>query len=294
MGRVFRLTLVLGMLSAATCGAAWAGGASIVSISTPRGVQQAFILIKPDHPVASVILFAGGEGALGLTSGSSLELGAEDFDYAGNFLVRSREKFAGHSFMVAVVDTPSDHHDGMIPPFRISKDHAIDIGAVAEYMKSQASVPVWLVGTSAGTWSAARGAIGAGRDGIATGSIDGLVLTSTVTHTPPDSEFGKVFPEYARNFPEGVLSMALPQIRIPTFIMSHRDDSCEWTPPADAPALAMRLRRASKVEIAVLAGGDPPQSDECDAYAPHGYFGIEAQAVDTIARFINANSAHEP
>ena len=83
MGRVLRLVLVLGMLSAATCGAARAGSASIVSVSTPRGVQQAFILIKPDHPVASVILFAGGDGTLRLTNASPLELGAEDFDYAG-------------------------------------------------------------------------------------------------------------------------------------------------------------------------------------------------------------------
>jgi hypothetical protein len=294
MGRVFRLTLVLGMLSAATCGAARAGSASVVSLSTPRGVQQAFILIKPDHPVASVILFAGGEGALGLTGASSLELGAENFDYAGNFLVRSREKFAAHDFVVAVVDAPSDHPDGMGPNFRISKNHAIDIGVVAEYLKSQASVPVWLVGTSAGTWSAARGAIGAGRDAIATGSIDGLVLTSTVTHTPPDSEFGKAFPEFAKDRPEGVMSMALPQIRVPTLIVSHREDSCEATRPADAPALAKRLTRASKVEIALLTGGDPPRSDECNAYAPHGYFGIEAQAVDTIARFINSKPAHDP
>src|SRR5580700_5336183 len=122
MGRVLRLVLVLGMLSAATCGAARAGSASIVSVATPRGVQQAFILIKPAHRVASVILFAGGDGTLRLTNASSLELGAEDFDYAGNFLVRSREKFAGHGFMVAVVDTPSDHQDGLSPPFRISKN----------------------------------------------------------------------------------------------------------------------------------------------------------------------------
>ncbi|HEY6256938.1 MAG TPA: hypothetical protein VIY51_14215, partial [Xanthobacteraceae bacterium] len=94
--------------------------------------------------------------------------------------------------------------------------------------------------------------------------------------------------------PDGVVSMALPQITVPTLVMSHREDSCEATPPADAPTLAMRLRRASKVEIALLTGGDPPQSDPCDAYAPHGYFGIETQAVDTIARFININGGHEP
>ena len=120
------------------------------------------------------------------------------------------------------------------------------------------------------------------------------MLTSTVTHTPPDSELGKAFPEYARNFPEGVLSMALPQIRVPTLIVSHSKDTCVYTPPSDAPALAMRLRRANKVEIALLTGGDPPKSDECDAYAPHGYFGIETQAVDRIARFITANGGRAP
>ena len=293
MGRVFRLTLVLGMLSAATCGAARAGSASIVSVSTPRGVQQAFILIKPDHPAASVILFEGGAGALRLTSVPPPKVGAEDF-VNGNFLVRSREKFAAHDLMVAVIDAPSDHQDGMSPFFRISEDHAIDIGAVADYLKSQASVPVWLVGTSAGTWSVARGAIGAGRDGIAKGSIDGLVLTSTVTHTPPDSEFGKVFPGFAKGHPDGVMSMALSQISVPTLIMSHREDTCVNTPSSDAPTLAMRLRRASKVEIALLSGGDPPKSDPCEAYGPHGYFGIETQAVDRIAQFIAAYSKRAP
>jgi pimeloyl-ACP methyl ester carboxylesterase len=287
MSRLFRLTFVLVMLSAALCEAAQASTTTFVSISTPRGVQQAFIFIKPDHSAASVVLFAGNDGALGLTSASSLELGAEDFGMAGNFLVRSREKFAGHNFMVAVVDAPSDHQDGMPALFRISKNHAIDIGAVAEYLKSQASVPVWLIGTSGGTFSAARGAIGAGRDGIATNSIDGLALTSTVPRVPPDWR-------RAKDRPDGVVSTALPQITVPTLIMSHREDSCEATPPADAPTLAMRLRRASKVEIALHTGGDPPQSAPCYTYAPQGYFDIETQAVDTIARFIDVNGSHEP
>jgi hypothetical protein len=59
------------------------------------------------------------------------------------------------------------------------------------------------------------------------------------------------------------------------------------------------LQRA--VASNAIGGGDARlveparrQSDPCDAYAPHGYFGIETQAVDTIARFINAKGAHEP
>jgi hypothetical protein len=31
-----------------------------------------------------------------------------------------------------------------------------------------------------------------------------------------------------------------------------------------------------------------------EAFAPHGYFGVETQVGDTIARFINASTAHQP
>jgi pimeloyl-ACP methyl ester carboxylesterase len=293
MNRVLRLIVLLAILSLATWKVAFAESASIVSIPTPRGVQQAFILIKPDHPIASVILFAGGNGVLRLNRVPAPAVGAYAF-VAGNFLVRSREKFAGHGFMVAVIDVPSDQPKGMSPFFRVSKDQAIDIGAVADYLKSEANVPVWLVGTSAGSWSAARGAIGASRDGIATGSIDGLVLTSTVTRIAPGSAFAKVFPDFASDYPDGVIGMALPEIRVPTLIVSHSEDACEFTPAVDAPALAKRLTEAAKVEIALLSGGDPPRSDPCEAYAAHGYYGIETQAVDRIAEFITANSKRGP
>jgi hypothetical protein len=293
MNRALRLIVLLGMLPLATWNVALGESASIVSIATPRGVQQLFILIKPDHAIASVILFAGGNGRLQLNRVPPPLVGPYAF-VAGNFLVRSREKFAAHDFMVAVIDAPSDQPKGMSPSFRVSKDHAIDIAAVADYLKTQADVPVWLVGTSAGSWSAARGAIGANRDGIATGSIDGLVLTSTVTRIAPGSAFARVFPEIARDYPDGVISMALPEIKVPTLIMSHSEDACEATPAVDAPALAKRLTQAVKVEITLLSGGDPPMSVPCEAYAAHGYYGIETQAVARIADFIRVNSKRGP
>jgi len=242
--------------------------ATVVSIPTPRGATQSFILIKPDHPVASVILFAGGSGVLGLKTG--------EFRY-GNFLVRSREKFAAHNYIVAVVDAPSDRQRGMNAIFRMSDEHAGDIGAVASYLKNQAAVPIWLIGTSMGTFSAAVGAIAGGKD------IDGLVLTSTVTRSP--SEWA-----IAKSHPNGVADMALSEITVPTLVMSHRDDGCNATPAGDAAMLKARLTKSRKAEIALLDGGDPPQSSPCEAFAAHGYFGIEAAAVDTIASFINSNS----
>jgi len=270
MARVPRLAFVLAMLLADISWAAQIGTPTLVSIQTPRGTTQGFILIKVDDPVASVILFVGGHGALGLKTASTMKWGAE------GFLVRSRDKFADHNFIVAIVDSPSDQQPGMSPIFRMSGAHASDIGEVAAYLKKQAAVPVWLVGTSMGTFSAARGAI-AGK------GIDGLVLTSTITRAMPEGTL-------AKSHPNGVASMALEKITVPTLIVSHRKDACKITPAADAPKLTERLTKAGKVEFALLDGGDPPLSDPCGAMAPHGYFGVEAEVVDTITKFISDNS----
>jgi hypothetical protein len=69
-------------------------------------------------------------GALGLNSASSMNWGK------ANFLVRSRDKFAAHHFVVAVVDAPSDRQHAMNAILRMSSAHAGDIGAVATYPKN--------------------------------------------------------------------------------------------------------------------------------------------------------------
>ena len=145
--------------------------------------------------------------------------------------------------MVAVVDAPSDRPEGMNGIFRMSSPHAGDIATVAAYFKKQAEMPVWLVGTSMGTFSAAGGA-------IALKSVDGLVLSSTITRAKPDWKI-------AESHRDGVASMALDKVAVPTLIVSHKSDGCDLTPAADAPKLRKGLTRAAKVEIALLDGGDP-------------------------------------
>ena len=124
---------------------------------------------------------------------------------------------------------------------------------------------------------AANGAIAGGK------GIAGLVLTSTVTRAPPEWAI-------AKSQPNGVADMALSEITVPTLIVSHREDGCIYSPAGDAAMLKARLTKSRKAEIVLLDGGDPPQSSPCEDYAAHGYFGIEAEAVDTIANFINSNS----
>jgi predicted dienelactone hydrolase len=269
MRQIIRTSAICAALLAISASAAIAQSPALVTIKTPRGANQAFILIKPDKPVASVILFAGGHGGLGLKSATDMTWGK------GNFLVRSREKFASLGLMVAVIDAPSDNQGGMKATFRFSSEHAADIGAVAAHLKKEANVPVWTVGTSMGTWSAATGAMGA-KD------VDGLVLTSTVTRAKPEWAI-------AKSHPNGVASLSLSRVKVPTLVMSHKNDGCAITPAADAAKLTKALSGSKKVEVILMEGGSPPESDPCEAKSEHGFLGIEGDAVAKIANFIKAN-----
>jgi pimeloyl-ACP methyl ester carboxylesterase len=269
MTRYVRTTLAVAAVLAAAV-TAQAADSRLVSIKTLRDVTQVFILVAPAKPSASVILFAGGSGRLGLMSASSMTWGAS------NFVVRTRDMFAAHGFAVAVVDALGDRHQGLNAIFRMSAAHAADIAAVAAFLKKQTNVAVWLVGTSMGTFSAAGGA-------IAAGDVDGLVLTSTITSANPRWHI-------AKTHPDGVASMALSRITVPTLIVAHRNDGCKESPASGAAKLKSRLTRAGKVEIVLLDGGRPPKSKPCEALAQHGYFGIEDKAVGAIAKFIKANT----
>ena len=163
--------------------------AELISLETRPGVNQKFILIRVDNPVANVILFAGGHGNLELTS----FLGVPSMGWGKtNFVVRSRDKFAKHGFMVAVVDAPSDKKGkkGMKGGFRNRKKHVADIDKVIDYLRKENKAPVWLVGTSRGTESATRVAISSAE------KPDGLILTSSMSR---HNKGGTSVPEMALN-----------------------------------------------------------------------------------------------
>jgi pimeloyl-ACP methyl ester carboxylesterase len=243
---------------------------ALVTLNTPRGASLSFILVKPENPVATVILFAGGHGALGLKDAETMQWGA------GNFLVRTRDRYAADGIAVAVVDAPSDKQQGMNALFRMSKDNVEDVHSLVAHLKSGFGVPVWLVGTSMGTFSAAAAALPGG-------NADGLVLTSTITRAAPDWAI-------AQSHPDGVASLALATIDLPTLVVSHRNDGCALTPPTDADTLRQRLSNAPAVEIALIEGELPPTSGPCDAFSPHGYYGAEESAVSVITSFVKRHS----
>jgi len=240
----------------------------LVTLDTRAGVQQKFLLLKPDKPVAAVVLFPGGNGVADL--GGSAESPSIGAGLRNNFLIRTRGAFAAEGLITAVVDAPSDHQGkrGMLGGFRDSAEHCQDIEAVVRHLKTVAPVPVWLVGTSRGTESAASCAIRL-KD-----AVNGLVLTSTMTRPNKNGTH--------------VPAMDLAAVRVPVLVLANQGDGCEHTPASDAPNLAGQFVNAPRKEMKTLSGGEPARAKPCQAMTPHGFLGIEREAVGAIVKFIKS------
>jgi hypothetical protein len=235
-----------------------------VETLAPRpGVTLQMLVLRADKPVASVVLFMGGDGRL-----SGFQPNGNPV-FGGNFLVRSRSVFLSQGMTVAVVDAPSDRQEGRgLAGFRQSPQHMQDISAVMRYLRQQASVPVWLVGTSLGSISAAAAAIR-----IREAGPDGIVLTSSVVN-----------PAFQGSLP----AHRLGDIKIPTLFVHHEKDECKESLFKDIPPVVAAVTSAPRKELITFRDGGPPKGDPCEPWGYHGYPGIESKTVIRITDWIKA------
>jgi len=247
----------------------WAEPQKVVDIPTRPGVIQRMLTFTPENPKAAVVLLAGGHGGLQISPDGSLRWGE------GNFLVQTRKLFVSNGLMVAVVDAPSDRQS---PPFlggfRQTGEHVADIKAVIAWLKQQADIPVWLVGTSRGTQSAAFIATQLSpRDG----GPDGLVLSSTILADKPGNR--------------PVSEMDLRRIQVPTLVVHHKHDECGHCKYDDLPNLMDKLTAVPRKELLTFEGG-VNKGNPCKAKAYHGFNGIEEEVVTQIAEWITRKEPH--
>ncbi len=235
----------------------------VVDIPTRPGVVQRMLVLAPPEPRAAVILMAGGHGGLQIQPDGSLLWGA------GNFLVRTRQQFAAQGLLVAVVDAPSDRQSQpYLQGFRQRAEHVADLRAVMAWLRAQAPVPVWLVGTSRGTQSAAW--VATQLASMPGAGPDGLVLTSTIL---------------SDNKSRAVPTMALDELRIPVLVVHHQLDACPLCAYSSLPSLMGKLRQAPRKQLLNFQGGKS-EGDPCEAFAYHGYNGIEPEVVKAIADWV--------
>lgn len=260
--RAFWFFLAVGMFFGPAVPVAFAGD-EIVSVQTRAGVTQRFTLLVPQKPVATVVLFPGGDGKVPL---DKLEPG--QFVKKGNFLVRIRYDLRNLGLIVAILDVPSDRKDHGLSGFRFSDQHAQDVAAVIDYLKKHADLPVWLVGTSRGTESVASLA------GRLAPQLSGIVLTSSITVTNKGGA--------------SILDLPLRSVGLPVLVVAHKNDACFVSPPGNAQAIVDAFSASPRKKLLIMEGGSPPQSDPCEALAQHGYVGIESQVTQAIADFVKA------
>jgi hypothetical protein len=186
----------------------------------------------------------------------------------GNFLVRSRAEFVKRGVIAAIVDAPSDQQSswGMSDEFRLGEAHLTDISAVIEDLaKRFPAVPVYLIGTSRGTISAAALAARLGE------RVAGAVLTSTMFR-PAGRKSKEPGP--------GLSEFDFAAIKIPLLFVHHVSDQCKVTPYSDAARLSERF------PLITVFGGAAPQSGPCDAFSQHGYLGKESETVEEIVNWM--------
>jgi alpha-beta hydrolase superfamily lysophospholipase len=222
-----------------------------LDLATRPGVTQPVYFTAAPSAVASVILFPGGIGVVATER--------------NNFLLRVAGRFSAQGMNVAVADAPSDQGGGMSVPFRQSSQHADDIAAIVAMLRSRSPAPVWLVGTSRGSISAANGAVRIGPPRVA-----GVVLTSSV-------------------WLNGMAGIALEQIRVPVLVVHNHDDGCRESPFGETAGAMARMQQARVKELLALSGGSQ-RSGPCQALSPHGYYGIEDQVMPAIIAWIKGHS----
>jgi len=250
----FSRSLFAGVLALCVVVPSWAVD-HLIPVNTRPDVTTSYWWMPRDGATATVVLFSGGAGGIGYREGEPK---------SGNFLIRSRDEFSKAGFNVALMGNPSDMPK-LTPVFRQSTEHFSDVRAVLQDIRIRSTVPVWLVGTSQGTISAAAAGIDLGS------AVQGVVLTATLS---------------GQQFGGSVSDLVLNRLAVPVLVHQHAKDSCKLTPPYLAERLISMLEASPVKKYMEVDGGKNPYGPPCEAFHYHGYIEMEPEAVAQISAWI--------
>ncbi len=229
------------------------GAEEVVQLAVRPGAQMAVVLMPKPGAIGTAILLSGGDGG---TSWSR-----EGKPTSNNFLVRSRALFHDEGFHVVVPFRASDKRT-MDNAYRTTAEHLDELAQVVALARARFGGPVWLVGTSRGSVSAAYAA-----RKLPPGTLDGVAMTSSV----------------AWRVPGNVASQALDEIKVPALVVHHAMDACDFCPPKGAQWIYDGLTSAPARKLIMIAGGSEPTGDACGPTHWHGYINFEAETVHLMA-----------
>ncbi|HUB96097.1 MAG TPA: hypothetical protein VL993_09280 [Stellaceae bacterium] len=227
-----------------------ARSADRIDIPTQPGITVPILYDPVTNPTANVILFVGGDGKLS--------------DQAQTFLLRVRYRFVEAGMSVAVPGTPSDHPGGFGPFFRTWMAHVDDVAAIVDFLKSKARVPVWVVGNSNGTISAANAAATLGPMAIA-----GVILTSAV-------------------WLDALKNVPVEKIAVPVLVLQDAADICPVSKPPLSQQNMPRFTSAPVKKLIVLRGPGTP-APPCGLKSGHDFYETDEEAAGLMIDWIESN-----
>ena len=250
----------------------------MIQIESRPGIQNRLIVYRPEHPLATVILFPDGNGRLDITHVFNDPYLGRSSDIPLDLM----RQLLGQRLMVVLMDAPSDHRsmlgvNGWHGPniFRLSRDHARDIDTAIDYLKEQDPLPVWLAGIRMGAFSAATAAIHLQE------KVDGLIIAGGITQCPEQ----KILLELC---PKGLMGMPLQDVTVPTLILSSDQVFPE-------PLLAAALSHSPTIRFQTFPEFVDFESWSVWNSAPTALPGVSnAQVSGEMANFIRWNAMTRP
>ena len=219
----YLLIPILLVVSTAANAQATDGCGEVVTIPTHSGTTTRYAFAPAKDAKIGLVMLIGGGGYMNLDDQGCPRL------LSRNVLVRMRPLLNEAGIVTALVDAPSDMKtEEGLGGFRIASGHAEDLGKVIAELRARINGPVWIVGHSRGSLSAANTAarlneFGA-RQGVAAREVNAwtdafaFIQMLRLRHQPLQKAQGKTMDNRVNpadlNAPERhILKQALRQAR---------------------------------------------------------------------------------
>jgi hypothetical protein len=211
-----------------------------------------------------IVLFPGAPAIMKVRE----EGGQPRFELGGNFLIRSRRHWLDDETLVISVDAPSDQWAGFTQWFRQEPRYGAEVAALLAEASRRYAVTDWtLVGTSEGTVSAVHAAR------MNPGMAQRVILTSSLF--------------LAAGHGPGLSGVNWDAIKAKLLWVHHEDDGCRFTPYRSAQEHA----ETTRAPLVTVRGGGAPRGAPCEAYARHGFVGIERETVLAMRSWVKTGAA---
>ncbi len=238
---------------------------TVTDVATARGTIR-IAHYRPDIPLANLYVMSGGDGVLRLQADGSGT--GENFTFSP--IIRIRQALLDAGIAIVMIDSPSDMQGGIPFPHRTTAAHSAELLSVLQVVQQRDNLPAWMMGFSAGGPSVGNLAIATPR-----ATPFGMILLSPNTGVTPD-----------------LLDLNLEALQRPTLLLTHSQDSCEGTSPANVPTIMARISGAEARRNVIFTGGSfGTRGGGCDSTGYHGLGGSDAQFIAELTNWMRTNAS---